>query len=299
VRAASSIACSDDASVQPPRPLGLLHVAPPPSSTQKPARRAKCAQPSGPGDWKDERKEGALAMASDLTLREACAITAKEPGTVVTVAITNLRNLAPWRVCGDGRCLWYSVVAADALSRGLSAEELHALDSQGEIVRGARKLRLRVCDYLRDPATRGLKSEFAPFWARGEEGTAGARSEEEYLRGLKRGRVFGGHLELHAAAEILGRVLVVIDLPPNADDPWARVCAHRRRDVDPGSSPLLLLRSQLHYDAASLCASSGAASRSLSPRRSHHPNVSRRRAVSSSRPERSRLDASPRVAGRC
>lgn len=213
-------------------------------------------------------------MAPDLTLREVCALTAKEPGTVVTVALKNLRNLAVWRVCGDGRCLWYSMVVADVLSRGWSAKEVHAHDGRGDVVRAARKLRLRVCDHLRDPDTRGLKSEYAPFWACGEEGTTIARSEEEYLRGLASGQVYGGHLELHAAAEIFGRIIIVIDLPPSADDPWVRVCAHRRSDVDPDSSPLLLLRSQLHYDAAALCASSGMSSRSLFPRHSRFPNDS-------------------------
>ena len=225
----------------------------------------------------------------DLTLREACALAAREPGTVLPIAICDLRKLALWRVRGDGRCLWYAIVAADALSRGCDTDELRVQDQRGEVVRAARKLRHSVCRELRDAETGGLKADYAPFWASGEEGTNAARSEEEYLRGLAAGHVYGGHLELHLAAKILGRVVVVIDLPSDTTDSWARLCAHRRPDVDPDAAPLMLLRSNLHYDAAYACGHGGASSRSLSPRRQRRLPDGRRRAFSSCEPERSRL----------
>lgn len=227
----------------------------------------------------------------DLTLREACALVAQEPGTVLPIAICDLRRLALWRVRGDGRCLWYSIVAADALSRGCNVDELQAQDQRGEVVRAARQLRRSVCQELRDAETGGLKADYAPFWATGEEGTNAARSEQEYLQGLTTGQVYGGHLELHLAAEIIGRVIVVIDLPNARTGSWARLCAHKRADIDPNSAPLMLLRSNLHYDAAYSCGAGGASSLSLSPRRGPRPREGRRRAFSSFGPERSRLRA--------
>lgn len=183
------------------------------------------------------------------SLREHCIAAACDPGSVHRVSMQSLQGLSVWRVKGDGKCLWYALAAGAAFCDGASLEEVERMDRAGEIAGAARAVRRCVCRRLQDAETGGLRAEFLPFWAPGEEGTGDVEDSAAYLRGLCSGSVFGGELELKVAAEVAKRTIAVL----NVSDHGSRhvyLTVYRPETIRGCVSPILLLRQGLHYDAA-------------------------------------------------
>jgi hypothetical protein len=186
-----------------------------------------------------------MAAASLLKVYEKAST---DPGSVHKVSLESLRGLQVWRVKGDGKCMWYALVAARAFSAGATLADVEGFDDDGVLVESAQRLRLNVCNELWDKDAGRLKQQYVPFWAPGEEGTEDAQNEREYVQGIWAGRVFGGELELYVASLITKRPIAVVNLNR---EPGAYMTVH---SSDGGSSdvPIVLLRESMHYDAVAL-----------------------------------------------
>ena len=194
-----------------------------------------------------------LERSAERTLRDCIWDAIRDPGSVHPCPAGELADVKIWEVKPDGRCLWYSLVAASALGRGMEAEDLEAADVKGDIVQEARLLRKRVCRELEDESSGDIRDRYAPFWAAGEEGTEGANTGREYLQRLSKGIVFGGALELHALTQIAPCCIVVLNLPggrTSSSLDRMYVSAHRSPDTPLITTPVMVLRHALHYDAA-------------------------------------------------
>lgn len=170
------------------------------------------------------------------------------PGSVVEVPMELLGAFSALRVRGDGKCLWYSITSAVLIEQDVPIAKIKDLDAIGELQQAARKLRVAICNELWDDASGNFKGIYKDFWAPGEEGTEGAHTPLKYIELLMRGEIFGGELELFAAASLLQRSMAVINLPCGATTSSAHLVSIQPQ-MPSQSKPLLLLRSGLHFDA--------------------------------------------------
>ena len=171
------------------------------------------------------------------------------PGSVVDVPIEHLGGFSALRVCGDGKCLWYSITSAALIDQDIPISEISDLDATGELRRVARKLRVAICDELWDNVSEDFKAPYKDFWAPGEEGTEGAHTPLSYIQLLRRGEIFGGELEIFAAASLLKRGIAVVNVPCGAIARTAHLVSIQPPIISVDTPPLLLLRSGLHFDA--------------------------------------------------
>lgn len=214
----------------------------------------------------DAAEEKCPTKERKQTLRDAIWLAIREPGSLHSCPVDELGQLSTWEVKPDGRCLWYSLVAGSALSRGMAADALEEADSRGELVREARLLRKRICRELTDIDTGDMHPRYAPFWAAGEEGTEGVTTPREYLERLSQGTLFGGALELHALAQMGPCCVVVVNVPVGASTGGcAYVTAHRAASTSLLTAPVMVVRRALHYDAAFFGAQRATRAHSLPP----------------------------------
>ena len=175
-------------------------------------------------------------------LAQAYVAASRVPGSVHAVATEDLQGLRMRKVRGDGKCFWYALVIARSILAGGTRQDVDDLDADGVFERAARRIRLKVCNELWDPETSGLKQQYRPFFAPGEEGTEEALSEREYVEGLWTGQVFAGALELHVASLLADCVIAVLNMTPAG----ASLSVY-----SPGGdprSPIVLVRRNMHYD---------------------------------------------------
>lgn len=173
----------------------------------------------------------------------------RTPGLIIPLGADLQRVVSNLGVRGDGKCLWYSIVVSCMLQDGESIPHIRERDADGEVRRRARLLRTSVCDELWDCESDNFKDKYKDFWAPGEEGTEGASSPRKYISMLRKGKIFGGQLELHAAVFLLHSPILVVNKPRSPLGSSAFLLAV---DADYGAAPhtpLLIIRSGLHFDA--------------------------------------------------
>ena len=183
-----------------------------------------------------------------INLAKAYVDAARDPGSVHNVTLDDMIGLRVRKIKGDGKCMWYALVIARSLNAGATLEDIDDLDATGVFECSAKRLRLKVCNELWDKEKALLKEQYRPFFAPGEEGTEEALSELEYVRGLWTGRVFAGALELHVASILTQSSIAVL----NRDASGASISVYRPRDVHHSPTPIMLVRSDMHYDAIAL-----------------------------------------------
>jgi hypothetical protein len=171
-----------------------------------------------------------------------------QPGSMVEMPMQILEAFSKLRSRADGNCLWYSLLSAILIDQELPISEIRDRDSTGELQRLARRLRRAICDELWDGDSMNFKSRYKDFWAPGEEGTEGANTPLTYIELLTKGQIFGGELELFAAASLLEQSIVVVNVPCSAAATTAHLVSIQPINKS-SSKSLLLVRSGLHFDA--------------------------------------------------
>ena len=198
-------------------------------------------------------------------LRDSMFRAVRSPGTVVVAPRRCLGNVALWPVAPDGQCCWNALVISMAVQAGHTVARVREACGPSTVRRLARDLRLQVASELKDTSTGGLKQEYVPFWAAGEEGTEGVQDDVAYVTALEQGRIFAGQLEVHVAAKVLSRVIVVLNIV--ARHVRITAFAPTRAPLRQEEAPLLLVRRGLHFDTCFFRSPPLSKSRSVSPDR--------------------------------
>lgn len=166
-------------------------------------------------------------------------------GSVIEVPKHILDTLTRIKVKADGKCLWYSIISAHLIDQDISFERLKELDNTGQLRNLARNLRLSICQEIWDEVRGQFTPTYENFWAPGEEGTESASTPSSYIELLKKGGIYGGQMELLAAATILERNITIFNIACNLDAYIVNIPP----PVLNNPKPILLVRHGLHYDA--------------------------------------------------
>ena len=151
-------------------------------------------------------------------------------------------RFAVWAAPRDGNCLFTSLAVQMLLRQTKYAA------GEREIIRLALRLREFAHSAVVDETGVNFKPNYRPFFSAGEEGTFAVETPEQYLSGLRSGKVFGGDLELTVLAkDVLRSPICVYDVSVRGVRAVNYQCLPG--DTFPDDLPFCLLRRGLHFDA--------------------------------------------------